>query len=872
MVASNSYIRRGLISASTFIALAAAEPAGALAAGAAAEPAPATGTGPEIVIIGDRYTAGIQAERELDQQGVESYGLSTIDELIGELQGELGDDETPLIIVNGERISDINEIGGLPVETIENVKVLPRGSAVRAGGRTGQRLVNITLKKVTRSATLLAAPKAATDGDWHSERGEATLTYIRDSTRAALTFKARHESDLLESEREIEQPVAVPPYAFEGNVVGFPNTAGEIDPLLSTAAGELVTVSPITDIPNPTLADFVPNANEPAVTDIGEFRTLRPRTRNYDLNGSATTKLAPWLTGTIGMRLSHSTRRSLRGLPQALFVLAPTNAFSPFSTNVALTQYGGVPLATRSERDSGDFSLTLNGRFGSWTSLFNARHFRSTDETKTERRAIVGTIPLADDRNPFATDLFALVPIRTDTAEGKSRTNQAKLSFNGPLFALPAGKAMATFDGSFIGNRLRSETDFALVTQKRSYNRKETGLRGAIELPLTSHDGFGGAIGDLTATAEYRRVHYSDAGNANGYDLGLIWEPRPLLRLSVDLEKTTQPAIVQFLANPTIVTSGVRTFDPLTGDSVDVTQITGGNADLEAEKTRLLRFGAILRLVERLRLQLNAEYTDRKEHNFVSFLPEASAAVMLAFPDRFVRDPDGVLTTVDLRPVNFDSHHEKRFRYGLSLNTNLSSGGFKTRRVALVEADPGEEREASEEAPAPKAAPPMSSTRRVPPTRLSLTASHSIVFKDEITIRSGLPVVDLLEGGAIGIGGGHVRHQFDATASVASGGTGVRLNATWRGKSTLNALNAGALDELRFSPLFNLNIRAFADVHRFLPDHDWTRNLRIALNIQNALNDRQEVRDSDGATPLRYQPGYRDPVGRTIEFEIRKVF
>jgi len=25
-------------------------------------------------------------------------------------------------------------------------------------------------------------------------------------------------------------------------------------------------------------------------------------------------------------------------------------------------------------------------------------------------------------------------------------------------------------------------------------------------------------------------------------------------------------------------------------------------------------------------------------------------------------------------------------------------------------------------------------------------------------------------------------------------------------------------------------------------------------------------------TPLQYQPGYRDPVGRTIEFELRKVF
>ena len=871
MTASNLRIRRGLISACSFIALAAGHPSRAATAEAAAEPVPTTATGQPIVIYGDRYTAGILPERELDRQGIESYGLSTIDELLGELQGELGDDETPLIIVNGERINDITEIGGLPVEALENVKVLPRGSAVRAGGRAGQRLVSLTLKKTSRTATLLAASKLATDGDWHGERGEATLNYIRDATRANLSFRANRDTDLLESERGIEQPAPSIAYALGGNVVGFPNTSGEIDPLLSAAAGEVVTVTPIPDNPNPTLADFVPNANQAAVTDIGEFRTLRPKLRNYDLNGTATTKLASWLTGTLGMRLNHATRRSLRGMPQAIFLLNPTNAYSPFSTTVALAEYGGEPLATRSERDSGEISLTLNGHFGSWTGLFNARHFRSTDETNTERRAVTGNITLGDAVNPFALDLFALVPIRTDTAEAKNRTNQAKLSFNGPLFPLPAGNAIATFEGLFVGNRLRSESDFSLITQKRSFNRKEAGVRGAIEVPLTDHDGFGAEIGDLSASAEYRLFHYSDAGNASSYELGMIWEPRPLLRLSADLERASVPAVVQFLGDPTIVTSGVRTFDPLTGDSVDVTQITGGNPDLDTEKTRLFRLGAQLRLVERLHLLLNAEYTDREQRNFVSFLPEASAAVMLAFPERFLRDSDGVLTTVDLRPVNFDSHREKRLRYGFSMNTNLSKGGFAVAKATPEETEDDDQGEKGETA-APRPVRPAAGARRTPPTRLSLTASHSIVFKDEIVIRSVLPAVDLLEGGAIGIGGGRVRHQADATASITSGGTGIRINLTWRGKSTLNALNAGVLDELEFSPVFNLNLRAFADVHRFLPKSDWTRNMRISLNILNATNDRQEVRDRFGDTPLRYQPGYRDPLGRTIELELRKVF
>src|SRR4030095_17066200 len=102
--------------------------------------------------------------------------------------------------------------------------------------------------------------------------------------------------------------------------------------------------------------------------------------------------------------------------------------------------------------------------------------------------------------------------------------------------------------------------------------------------------------------------------------------------------------------------------------------ITGVNPYRHPEKTTMHRLAALVRLGERLNLQLNAEYTDTKERNFVSSLPEASAAVMLAFPGRFIRNPEGVLTIVDLRPVNFDSHREKRFRYGIRLDTSLGRG------------------------------------------------------------------------------------------------------------------------------------------------------------------------------------------------------
>jgi hypothetical protein len=417
---------------------------------------------------------------------------------------------------------------------------------------------------------------------------------------------------------------------------------------------------------------------------------------------------------------------------------------------------------------------------------------------------------------------------------------------------LPAGDLQATFEGRLASSRLRSHSTFSALTTNTHFHRNEQSVRGAIDVPLTSREGnFLPQIGDLDAAAEYSRVHYSDAGTISHHALGLTWEPVPPLRLGADIDVTGRPAVIQMLGNPVIISPDVRVFDPLTGETVDVVQITGGNPDLLPEKTRIHRVSALVRLVPRLGLQLNAEYTDTNVRHFVSSLPEASAAVMLAFPDRFIRDPDGVLTTIDLRPVNFDSHREKRLRYGLSLATTIGATPPTPARTS-----------GASRRPAPRA----------PATRIQLTVNHTVVFSDRIVIRSGLDPVNLLEGGAIGIAAGRVRHQLDGTASITRGGLGARLGVTWRGRSTLETRIGGQTEELRFSPLFIVNLRAFTDAERLFGRSAWTRNMRLSLNVFNLTNDRQKVRDSFGNTPLQYQPGYRDPLGRTVEIEIRKVF
>jgi iron complex outermembrane recepter protein len=56
------------------------------------------------------------------------------------------------------------------------------------------------------------------------------------------------------------------------------------------------------------------------------------------------------------------------------------------------------------------------------------------------------------------------------------------------------------------------------------------------------------------------------------------------------------------------------------------------------------------------------------------------------------------------------------------------------------------------------------------------------------------------------------------------------------------------------------------------PEERWLKDTRLSLNLANIFNERQSVMDPAGMVPLRYQPGYLDPLGRTVEIELRKTF
>jgi hypothetical protein len=161
--------------------------------------------------------------------------------------------------------------------------------------------------------------------------------------------------------------------------------------------------------------------------------------------------------------------------------------------------------------------------------------------------------------------------------------------------------------------------------------------------------------------------------------------------------------------------------------------------------------------------------------------------------------------------------------------------------------------------------------------RLQFGLYHSWRFRDEILIREGVPVLDLLGGSAAGNRGGRPRHEVEGQAGIFKNGFGARVTANWQsGTSVSGVPNAGGgtASDLTFSNVATVNLRLFANLgeQSWVTRNPWLRGTRITLSVDNVFNTRPEVRDAAGLTPLGYRPDELDPLGRTIRLSIRKLF
>jgi iron complex outermembrane recepter protein len=629
-------------------------------------------------VVGD-----ITPEIQLDPSDIQSYGVSSVTELLNELAPQTRSDrgrtqQGPVVLLNGRRISSLNEVQNIPTEAILRIDILPEEVALKYGYTADQRVINFVLKPLFRAFTAEAVGGTTTEGGDENGQAELDRFKVDHDTRLNLDLKYQASAGLTDAQRGLDGATNGPPFSLAGNVLSQTSGA-EIDPGLSAMAGEPVTVAgvPVGVAADQrlTLADFVPTAGVANVTNTANDFSLAPATQALTANAVVAHPFVAGINATLNVTLGATQSTSLQGLP-GLSLRVPTgDPFSPFATPVTVDRYaaGQGPLEQDIQGWTAHVGTTLNRDLGAWrVSLTGAYNHADTmtntgvglDESGLQT-LLDQNAPTLNPFGPLPANLLSLLP--RNTAEAVTDGGNIKLLGNGPLLKLPAGSIYVSAELGDAEAVANSSSRNMGAFQAQSLARNDASALLNIDVPITSRSNHVlGALGDLYFNVNSAVDDLSDFGLLPTLGLGINWTPIPGYTLIVSETHDHQAPTIQQLDGPVIETPGTRIFDYQTGQTVAVTQISGGNRDLKADDRTVFKVGLTLKPFQTQDFTVTANYIDSHIANAIASFPSASAAIQAAFASRFVRDADGVLTEVDDRPVNFASEERQELRWGIN--------------------------------------------------------------------------------------------------------------------------------------------------------------------------------------------------------------
>lgn len=848
-----------------------------------------------------------EPELTLDEEQIKAYGASSIEELMTLLEPVTRSSRggSPVFLVNGRRISGFREIRGIPPEAIERTEILPEETALSYGYSADQRVVNFVLKADFRSVTMQASARRPDQGGRTMTDLESNILRISGKQRWTLDLEYERDTPLFETERNITRDGV--PYDLMGNVTA--PGGGEIDPALSALLGQSVTTASVGAgaAGGASLSDF---GVGPRTDDLTAYRTLSPKRENSSISGSLVRDLNQTMSMTLSGELEDTSSFSYLGLPGLSLALPSASPYSPFAGDVLLHRYIDAPGALGRQTDtlSGQLGFLVDGYLGDWRWTVNGGYDRTETKTRTGRGlnddalqagVTAGTIDPFGDLGQLPTNPF-------DTARSISSKSSLEGVINGTAWEGPAGSLTSTFKVGFDSQSLDSETlrfseeQQASVFSERSLSRDRTSASGNFNLPIASRDReVLGALGDLSANLNLAYEDLSDFGGLSAYTVGLNWSPWEPVNFTASWADEQKAPSMSQLNDPTLSTPNVPVYDFATGQSVNIVRIEGGNPNLSEETKRVLKFGVNLTPLKDKDLRLTANYTRTETEGSIASFPTITPELEAALPERFTRDLDGNLLSIDARPLNFQKAEQQEIRWGLNFSTafgkpdpaamarmNARSGGGQrgpgggAPTVMRVQGGPPPGGHSAGGAPSGGGMRMQSGGGRgrgggmMPGQgRFNISLYHTYRIQDEITIRDGLPVLDLLDGAAIGARGGQSRNEVQLQMGAFKSGMGGFLNANWKESTRING-GSSPDDDLSFSDLTTVNLNLFADLssrESLVSRYPWLKGARVSVGVENIFDQRLKVRDGLGETPLSYQPDYLDPLGRTFRISLRKI-
>jgi iron complex outermembrane receptor protein len=629
-------------------------------------------------VVGD-----ITPEIMMDPSDIQSFGVSSVTELLDELAPQTRSDrgrtqQSPVVLLNGRRISSLNEVQNIPTEAILRVDILPEEVSLKYGYTADQRVINIVLKPEFRAVTGELAGGTTTQGGDDTGQAEVDRFRVDHDTRLNLDLKYQTAAGLTDAQRGLDGSSGGQPYALAGNVVSA--TPGQpIDPTFDALVGEPVTVAGIPAGVSAgdklSLEDFAPLAGKANVTDTASDYSLVPATQTLTGNAVMARPLVAGVNATFNATLTGTTSGSRQGLPGVSLAVPAGDPFSPFGSPVTVDRYvaGQGPLRQNIDGWTAHLGTTFNRDVGDWRLSLTGAYNHQDTITETGAGLDVSTVQSLLDQgsptlNPFAPLASSLLrALPNNSSRAIQDGGNIQLLANGPLLKLPAGALYASAKLGDVEAVANSSAYFGGVSQAQSLARNDASAQLNVDVPLTSRSRHVlGALGDASVFVNSAVDQLSDFGALVTLGGGLNWTPIPGYNLIVSETHDHQAPTLQQLDGPMVQTPGTRIFDYETGQTASVTQISGGNPALKADDRTVIKVGLTLKPFQTRDFTVTANYIDSHIDNIIETFPSASAAIEAAFPSRFLRGADGDLEEVDDRPVNFASQDRQELRWGIN--------------------------------------------------------------------------------------------------------------------------------------------------------------------------------------------------------------
>lgn len=794
--------------------------------------------------VGMEISPYIDANLAFGSDAIGAFGVNDLGELLQELGPELGggragSNAQRVILLNGQRIASFSEIRRYPPEALSRVEIYPEDVALQYGFRADQKVVNFVLKSRFRAVTT----RFASTGYGETESGEGGEVFeadagylsVYDGRRVNLDFDAERQSALHDSDRDVIAPITLTPPSRAGNLFAV---GDELDARLSALVGVPVRAA---TLPARTealsLDDLAPTANSPLKDDVRAFRTLLAAQDERTLSGGFADLLADTFSATLFGAYTQSGFMAEQGLSSLSYEVPAEHPLTPFDNAVTIERLLPIPLLRESDtrRYEGTGSLAVNVR--GWGLTWITTYLQEVRDAVAVQGADSGDFlnrvaALGTDVDPFFGLGDAPVIIQNDTAR---RTNwSSEFVARGIMADLPTGPLQGSVRFLWQSNKLDAQTRTSTATLRSAIDRQIAGVRVNVEAPLVQDERFGRV--SLNVNGEF--ADYSDFGSLVTLGSGVTWNPSAIVRLTTSFTHEQGVPSMQQLGNPIIRVPTTRTFDFLSGQTLDALEISGGNPALRSELRRVMNVNARIRLKTEPMLTLNLDYSRVRTEDPILRFPNQSAELEAAFPERYIRDARGSLTAIDTRPINLDEERRQEFRWSLNFSKKFAT---------------------------------VSTNKKGSPSfRLSL--NHTITLEDQLRLAPALVPIDYVGVARAGRPRSGARNTVDLRASYRAGNLSARVNMAWQDASASFPTRLGPL---RFDALLRTNLNL---VYTFSRQASWVQKLpglggsRLRFSIINVFDAKPQVRDDTGSAPVGFSEDELAPRGRHFALEFRKRF